>query len=252
METWQTGPAPDMAPGNVHIWWVDLNLPDVFVQQLWLILSDDERKRAQRFYFERDRRRFVAARGTLRLVLGHYLRHPPDTIQFCYEPAGKPYLSPSGSESTINFNVSHSGEAALIGLCQDERVGIDIEFKNRDHATLAVARHFFAPEEIAALENLPADARCDAFYRIWAMKESYIKGRGEGVSLGLDTFAVSLACEQPSALLRSSEGESELKRWRFWAVDVGENYAASLAVEGAGERRLSFWRAAFHEADQNA
>ncbi len=76
------------------------------------------------------------------------------------------------------------------------------------------------------------------------MKEAYIKGRGEGVSLGLDTFAVR---DKPPALLRSSHGKDERKRWRFWTIDAGSDYAAALAVEGAGERRLSFWRADFQE-----
>lgn len=244
---WRAGPAPEIKAGDVHIWLADLNLSATFVRQLGTILSDDEHERARRFHFERDRRRFVAARGTLRLVLAHYLKLPPERIQFFYEAAGKPYLRCSGSEPKVQFNVSHSQDTALIGICLDHRIGIDIEFKNPDRATLEVARLFFAPEEISALADLPAKARCDAFFAIWTMKEAYIKGRGEGVSLGLETFAVTIDRDKPPSLLRSSHGKDEGRRWRFWTIDAGSAYAAALAVEGARQRRLSFWRATFHE-----
>jgi len=236
-----------MKAGDVHIWLADLNPSAAFVQQLGMLLSDDEHQRARRFHFERDRRRFVAGRGTLRLVLAHYLKRPPESIPFFYEAAGKPYLRCSGSEPKVQFNVSHSQDTAVIGVCLEHRVGIDIEFKNPDRATLEVARLFFAPEEIAALVDLPSKAQCDAFFAIWAMKEAYIKGRGEGVSLGLDTFAVMIDPDKPPSLLRSSHGKDERKRWRFWTIDAGSAYAAALVVEGAGERRLSFWTATFQE-----
>ncbi|HTS47029.1 MAG TPA: 4'-phosphopantetheinyl transferase superfamily protein [Bryobacteraceae bacterium] len=245
IEMWRVGPAPEMKAGEVHAWLADLNPSAAFVQQLAMTLSDDEQHRASRFHFERDRRRFVVARGTLRLVLAEYLKRPPEEIQFFYEPAGKPYLRCSGSEPKVQFNVSHSQDTALIGICLEHRIGIDIEFKDPDRATLEVARLFFAPEEIAALADLPAKAQCDTFFAIWAMKEAYIKGRGEGVSLGLDTFAVTVDRNGRPTLLRSSHGKDETKRWRFWTIDAGSAYAAALAVEGAGDRRLSFWRAAF-------
>jgi 4'-phosphopantetheinyl transferase len=244
---WRAGPVPPMNAGDVHIWLADLNPSAEFVQQLGTILSDDEHQRARRFHFERDRRRFVAGRGTLRLILAQYLKCPPQDIQFFYEAAGKPYLCCSDGEPKVQFNVSHSQDTALIGICLEHRIGVDIEFKNPDRATLEVARLFFAPEEIAALADLPAQAQCDAFFAIWAMKEAYIKGRGEGVSLGLDTFAVTVDRDGLPSLLRSSHGEDERKRWRFWTIDAGRAFAAALVVEGAGERRLSYWRANFHE-----
>ncbi len=237
-----------MRAGEVHIWLARLDLAESCVQQLRDFLSEDERKRAARFYFERDRRRFVVARGLLRSVLGRYLNRHPEGIQFSYEPAGKPYIAFCGNEPRLQFNVSHSGEKALIGLCLHHRIGVDIEFKNPDRATLDLARHFFAPEEVAALEGLPVEAQCDAFFATWTRKEAYIKGRGEGIALGLDTFAVTSA-EHPR-LLRSDHGSDEAERWRFWNIDAGPAYAAAMTVEGAGDPHISIWNAIPEDAWQ--
>jgi|SRR5580704_4626679 len=238
---WKLGPAPGLQAGDVHVWLARLDLPEEPVAQLRCILSPEEKTRADRFYFERDRRRFTVARGTLRSVLAPYLNQRREDIQFRYEPAGKPYLRME--DPPLHFNVSHSNELALIALSLVHRIGIDVEFKNRPGATLDIARNFFAPEEIEALTELPEEARCDAFFAIWTMKEAYIKGRGEGVSLGLDTFAVNIASDQPRGLIRSAHGKDEPARWRFWNIDAGPGYAAAMTVEGSGERRLSFWNA---------
>jgi 4'-phosphopantetheinyl transferase len=247
---WQAVPAPEIRPRDVHVWLARLDLTEASLHPLRALLSQDEQKRAGRFHFQRDRRRFVAARGILRSVLARYLKLRAEEVQFRYEAAGKPCLACSGNESKLEFNVSHSQDLALIGLSLDHRIGIDIEFKNPDRATMDLARHFFAPEEVAALAQLPVEAQCDAFFAVWTMKEAYIKGRGEGVSLGLDTFAVSIGGEKPLGLLRSDHGEDETRRWLFWSIDAGPSYAAALTVEGAGERHLSFWNATPEESCQ--
>ena len=224
--------------GDVDLWLAALDLPAASVKEFETFLSDDERRRADRFHFARDRRRFVVARGVLRSVLGQHLKERPEDVQFCYEPLGKPYLRLSG-EPKLRFNVSHANELALIGLCLGSQIGIDIEHKDQDRATLEIARCYFAPEEVSELAVLPAEAQSDAFFTIWTLKEAYIKARGEGVSLGLDTFAITLDADRRPALVRSALGDDELKRWRFWLIDIGPAYSAALAVEGIGERCLS-------------
>src|SRR5882724_10871090 len=237
---WQEAPVPPMRAGDVHIWLARLDPAESSVLQLQALLSDDELQRAAPFRFERDRRRFVAARGLLRSLLGRYLKRQPQAIRFLYQPAGKPYLAFEENEPKLQFNISHSNEMALIGLALEHRIGVDIEFKNPDRATLDVARHFFAPEEVSSLDQMPVEAKCDGFFAVWTRKEAYIKGRGEGIALGLDTFAVTAAAADPR-LLRSSHGADEARRWRFWNIDAGPAYAAAITVEGAGDRHLSIW-----------
>jgi len=240
-EIWRAGPASELRPSDIHVWRVELNPPPALEQRYRMILAEDELVRAGRFHFERDRRRFTTARGALRVILSQYLESNPGQIKFLYEPAGKPYLPGAQNKPDLRFNVSHSGELALIGVCLGQSLGIDIEFKDADHATLEVARRFFAPEEIAAVEAAPAESRGEVFFAIWTMKEAYIKARGEGVALGLATFAVAAGPARNARLLRSSHGVDETKRWKFWTIDAGPAYAAALAAEGDGEQRLSFW-----------
>jgi 4'-phosphopantetheinyl transferase len=237
---WRTAPSVlEIHNSDIHIWLAPLDSPPATVVQLQGLLSPDERNKARRFYCERDGHRFVAGRAMLRSILGRYLGRPPRDVRFDYEPHGKPQLQQCYRDRKLHFNVSHSNGMALVGICLDTRIGIDIEFKDRKRASLAIAQNFFAPEEVSALSALNADAQCEAFFRVWTRKEAYVKGRGEGVSLGFDTFAVTVDADQCPTLVRSSHGDDERRRWRFWTIDAGADYAATLAADGPSERRLS-------------
>lgn len=225
----------DLNPGEVHVWRAGLDVPETRVAEYRQVLAEDERARADRFHFERDRRRFTVARGVLRSLLGRYLGMPAGELRFQYGEYGKPHLE-AGS---LRFNLSHSHEAALIGVCLEGKIGVDIEYKNADRVTLDVARHFFAEEEVAALSALPRELWSDGFFTCWTRKEAYIKARGEGVSLGLDTFAVSLGAVPE--LVRSSHGDAEA--WEMTDAEVGGDYAGALVVE-----RLREWRYVLLEA----
>ncbi len=67
---------------EIHVWQVNLAVSSNDCQQLAPLLSADERARAERFRFPRDRDRFIVSRGTLRTLLGRYLNTSPDRIQF--------------------------------------------------------------------------------------------------------------------------------------------------------------------------
>src|SRR5277367_1195935 len=111
----------DAAPINlglrereVHVWRVPLERSASDLRQLRGILSTDETIRADRFYFQRDRDAFVAARGTLRQLLGRYLGCAPGEIAFDYGPYGKPHLRGAPPGLSLDFNVSHSHGLALM------------------------------------------------------------------------------------------------------------------------------------------
>src|SRR5579883_3241292 len=89
-----------LGPRDVHVWTASLRLPVDHAVACELTLSPDEQKRAGRFLFERDRSRFVIGRGTLRAILGRYLRCEPRQIQFAYTERGKPSLAGRSEEHT--------------------------------------------------------------------------------------------------------------------------------------------------------
>ncbi len=216
----------------VHVWHAGLSLPPDQLERLRQALSADERERAARFVFAKDRDRFVAARGILRDILGNYLGQPGGALRFEYGPYGKPALA--GEPRGLRFNVSHSGDLALVAVTRGQEIGIDVEAVRPERADEQLARRFFSPREVAALLALPEAERGAAFFACWTRKEAYIKARGDGLSIPLDAFDVSLAPGEACALLRASGDDPA--RWALRALDTGPGYAAALAVEGHGWR----------------
>jgi len=129
--------------GTVHVWFVDLG-DELAVNDCFKLLSRDERERAAKFRFEKDRLHFIIARGVLRQVLSLYLSKKPNTIRFEYGKYGKPFLL----KNPLQFNLSHAGEIALISLTKKNIIGIDVEVVNRKVEVERVAQHFFAKGEI--------------------------------------------------------------------------------------------------------
>ena len=171
------------------------------IQSFLHTLAADEQARAERFHFERDREHFIVARGVLRAILGRYLNRAPERLSFCYGAHGKPALAGEAGADAIRFNVSHSHGVALYAVTRGREVGIDLERIRFDLAVLEIAERFFSRREVATLRTLPTEAQRQAFFRCWTRKEAYIKARGEGLSLPLDQFDVSLAPGEPAALL---------------------------------------------------
>lgn len=177
--------------GEVHVWAAYLEEME-FDAGLLSALSGDERDRAARFHFERDRRRYERRRCLLRLLLGRFLGMEAAAVRFRYGPQGKPKLGESGA---LQFNLSHSDGHALFAFARTE-VGVDLQRIRMGMDVDSMARAVFAPGEKRSLEALPADQRVVAFFRYWTRKEAYIKARGLGLSLPLDSFEVSLEPEQ--------------------------------------------------------
>jgi 4'-phosphopantetheinyl transferase len=203
--------------------------------RLCQVLSADERDRAARFHFDRDRRRFMAGRGLLRLILARYLDRPPGSLRLSYGPRGKPALAESRGTPPLRFNVSHAAGLALYAVGRDRELGVDVE-RIAPELEAGIAERFFSPREVAALARVPPDRRSESFFACWTRKEAYVKAKGDGLALGLDQFDVSLAPGEPAALLHVDGDPGETVRWSLLALDPGTGYAAALAVEGAGWR----------------
>ena len=164
---------------GVRVWTSSLDRAAGEAGRLFELLSPVERSRAARFHNERDRRRFVVARGTLRTLLGDHAGLAPERVPITTQPGGKPVLAVSDS---IHFNVSHCGELALFAIA-DREIGIDLERLNQTNDIARVAAHFFAPEESAAFERLDEPERARFFFRTWVRKEAYLKASGKGFAI---------------------------------------------------------------------
>lgn len=231
MSDWQSSiSTPQLVPGEIHVWRINLAIPGYGWQSLTTLLTDDERAKAQRFHFERHRRRQVVGRAALRTLLGDYLQCPPQSIGFAYNSHGKPRLAEDGVG--LSFNLSHTQEVMLAAFVLNSEIGIDIESVQRDVDCMEIGQRWFSQLESRSLRALPENARRDAFFRAWSRKEAYIKARGEGISHPLQRFSVSLDTSEPR-LIEHLDDARETQRWRTIDIDAGNEYRAAVVVETA-------------------
>ena len=220
--------------GEVHLWRASLDGAAGQIAAMAETLSVDERIRAGKFYFERDRRAFILTRGILRTLLGRYLGQAADRLRFRYGPQGKPALTRDSGEDTLRFNLSHSHGVALLAFARARDVGVDLERIRPHLASEEIAKRFFAPREVSMLRKVPAQMRAEAFFHCWTRKEAYIKATGKGLSMPLDEFVVSLAPDEPAALLETRTDHREASRWCLRSLTPHPGYVGALAVRGDG------------------
>ena len=229
---------PALRAGEPHVWRASLDLAAPRAAALYATLSADERERAARFHFERDRGRFIAARGFLRELLAGYLDHPPASLRFSYGPRGKPALA--APSANISFNLSHTHGLALFAFARDAALGVDIEHVRAGFATEDIAERFFSPREQSSLRALPAAQRAEGFFNGWTRKEAYIKATGDGLAIPLDSFDVTLAPGELPRLLAVRATDAPASRWSLYALAPGPDFAAALVVDGPCSAPLLF------------
>src|SRR5262249_43041613 len=158
-------------PGEVHVFTLDLGTPPQTGADLEC-LSEDERRRAARLKRPADRARAIASRVTLRRLLGAFLGTGPGSLRFAAGTHGKPALEEFQAIGAPSFNVAHSGRLVLLAFAAGP-VGVDVEALREGVDVDALARRFFAPDEIEALAASPAPGRAALFFRVWTRKEAY-------------------------------------------------------------------------------
>jgi 4'-phosphopantetheinyl transferase len=229
-EVWDattTGRPSELHPGVVHLWQRRLDASAAEVKAYCRLLSSEEQERARRFRVERPRKEFVLTRGTLRTLLAQYLGITPQEVHFRYAVRGKPALE---GESGLCFNVSHTDGLALMAFVMRRTIGIDVENLVRGVDAQRLAERFFSERERQALRSLRGDELQAAFFRCWTRKEAYIKAKGDGLSLALHEFDVSIAEQDRDALLATRPDPTEAARWTVCDVPMGTGYVAAVAV----------------------
>ncbi len=185
--------------------------------------------RAGRFQFVRDRKFFVAGRGILRELAGLYLRRAPSELRFQYGSEGKPSISaPRNSDRRIRFNLSHARETALYAFTCGREVGIDVESIRAEFAGERIAERFFTVGEAAELRTLPTELQAEGFFNCWTRKEAYVKARGGGLGIALDSFDVTLRPGAPTQFVQGVE-----PRWNLFAFSPRPNHVAALVYDGS-------------------
>jgi 4'-phosphopantetheinyl transferase len=211
-----------------------LDRNDVDVGRLEALLNAEERGRAGRFHFRKDRQRFIVGRGLLRLLLGEYLRVAPAEVRLWYTPLGKPELVGQTSEDAIKFNVAHSDGLVLYAVARGREIGIDVERLRPGVEWCELSARYFAPREVAELTALAPDLQQEAFFAGWTRKEAYLKALGCGMALPLDQFAVSLGPGRPAELLAADHDPAQLGRWQMHELTPAPGFVGAVVIEGGG------------------
>src|SRR6476469_1957072 len=218
--------------GEIDVWRVSLAQTESCLQSLQETLSTDERTKADRFRFPKDRSQFIVSRAALRAILSRYLNINSHILRFDYNPYGKPSLIAAQGGNTLRFNVSHSGNMALIAITKNRDIGVDIEGINPNFPCLEIAEKFFSTLENSVLRSLPEHLQPRAFFTCWTRKEAYIKAVGKGLSIPLNQFDVTLAPGEPAALLNVEDNPEEASRWSLMELIPSSDMVAAVVVAG--------------------
>ena len=221
---------PALATGEIHLWQRSLTPATTQINHLHTLLSKDEKQRAERLHTENHRNAFVTARGTLRILLGHYLHIPPAKVCFRYNRHGKPDLK--HNQPPLYFNLSHSGQWSIYAISHAGPLGIDLE-KIRPASPqkrLNIARRFFSPVEWKQLHRLPSTQLNAAFFACWTRKEAYIKCHGLGLALSLSGFSVSVDPEKPACIQETPWQPNDRNHSQLYDLPAPEGYRAALAL----------------------
>ncbi|MEQ1861615.1 MAG: 4'-phosphopantetheinyl transferase superfamily protein [Chthoniobacteraceae bacterium] len=205
---------PGLRPAEVHLWLVRL---DAFDPACEATLTHEEWLRAGRFHHAIDRHRYIAARGTLRAILGDYSGIEAGDLRFAKGPRGKPSLP----DSLLRFNLSHSEDLMLVAVTHGREVGVDLEAVRGNIPFEMLAEHYFCAEDQWALRVAPAEERLGKFFALWTRTEAQLKARGLGVG------------DEPSF--------PDADRFTLHTFEPADNYAAALVVEGC-DFELSCWQ----------
>jgi 4'-phosphopantetheinyl transferase len=150
------------------------------------LLNSDEQSRADRFYFSKHKRRFTTARAAMRIILARYLNTSPERLEFTYNAQGKPSVVNS---QKLQFNLSHTGEIAILAVGKGFPVGVDIEqYSARPYD--GIAKTLFSETELYGLLKAPPSLKAALFFHVWAQKEAFIKASGLGLSYPTKEFTV--------------------------------------------------------------
>jgi 4'-phosphopantetheinyl transferase len=169
---------PTLHVGDLHLWKIATagqGAPPA--DNLWRLLSDAERERAARLRLTLHRERYLRAQGGLRRILASYLDRQPESLVFLRGSAGKPYLK----DTPLHFNLTTSGDLALLGVSLRDPVGVDCEHVRPRTELEAVARRMFPPAVAELVIAAPDPERLGHFYRAWTALEADVKSDGRGL-----------------------------------------------------------------------
>lgn len=214
--------------GETHIWYSDIHMvaSSGMLSCYTLLLNSDERSRLEQLCDDKVRCQYLVARALLRSTLTLYFPLVSETDwQFSTNAYGKPYITNVGYEDVF-FNLSHTEKMVVLAIAHKQEVGIDIEHLDTSIDCMEVASAFFHPDEIERLNVPTPELKTKHFIQMWTLKEAYVKARGKGLSLPLNSFAVDLTL--PYKLVNHGTNGAVTKYWHFWQKQLEHRHIVAM------------------------
>ena len=221
-------------PDEIHLWLASYE--EIADERLHAgyreLLNAEERAQEPRFYFERDRRRYLVTRALVRTVLSRYAAVRPADWVFETNAYGRPEAAnPAARELGLAFNISHTHSLIVLAVTAGRELGVDVENVRAREVSIGVADRYFAPQEVSVLNAVPAEEQQYRFFEYWTFKESYIKARGMGLSLPLDKFSFQYPDAQAVEIAIDPELADDAARWQFWQFRPSPDYLVAVCAE---------------------
>lgn len=212
------------------IYSINLCMPPLEISSAWQILSAVERNRASAFKFNSHRDRYIQTHAVLRQILAYHVKLPTSQIVLQYNQYGKPSLVDGLAHSSIEFNLTHSGNQALVAVSRNRVVGVDIELIDQKLDFEKLAHHTFTSRECAQIFDQPLHHQRSKFYDFWTCKESFVKAVGMGLSLSLNQFEVELTIDAQAKILQTYYSPQDTENWTLCTLPFKPEYAAALTL----------------------
>ncbi len=219
------------ADGVVHVWTVAQVASSERALQALAGLPPDERAQAARLRLPQARAAFALRRAALRQILAGYLGTAARDLVFTLNGFGKPALPSAPGAAALAFNASHSGALALVAVARSGLIGIDVEQCRSLPDAMNIAAQFFSSAEAAALQALPPAQQQAGFFNAWTRKEALVKAHGEGLSMPLNAFDVTLRPGEPAAVLRWDAPPTGVHHWQLKHLEPADGWVGALATD---------------------
>jgi 4'-phosphopantetheinyl transferase len=227
--------------GEIHLWLADLDaIEDESLHAAYReLLNDAEKEQEPRFYFARDRRRYLVTRALVRTVLSRYAAVDPAEWVFSTNAYGRPEIDKAEIDNAeakeLSFNISHTHSMIVLGVTRKRALGVDVENFRARNVSMGIADRYFAPQEVTVLNAAPEHEQQYRFFEYWTFKESYIKARGMGLSLPLDKFSFHYASDRAVGIAIEPELADDPARWQFWQFRPTADYLVAICAERLGD-----------------
>jgi 4'-phosphopantetheinyl transferase len=219
---------------EIHLWVCDYQAicDAALLNEYRAMLSIEEVEQEWRFYFPRDRRRYLVTRALVRTVLSRYADLLPKEWIVSVNPFGRPEIANRRQCSRrLSFNVSHTHSLIVVGVADGRGLGVDVEnIVDRD-VSINLANQFFSSDEVGSLVNLPSARQKDRFFEYWTFKEAYIKARGMGLSIPLNKFSFDCSRDRVVRIAIDPDLGDDPNRWELWQFRPSPEYLIAVCAE---------------------